>query len=366
MTNRMWSVFGVRFFATAIALLLSSSGWALNSYYVYDGRTLSEVRDDPSRITVDQWLLLYFKKGASTESMSAQWGMGLEKTPEAVLNSVEKNQKFERHFEKWCQCTWGSDTFFNVVAPVATVQKASDFNRHQLAILILSKAHGGWDRIQELVGRFNTAAELAGEQRLPKLGGGPFSEFMNAMHSSIDQALSINSQVTRYSGTAIDNFESQLDRFTQAADKVTSTATLALQTLQPDSTGTFSRTFRHYHMGANIFTNRTLSIGTDEITIEERWENNSRTLERKHIPLGQIGDVKAPRQSGNEWNVSVSCKSDTSCIKDEFYPDTVYANSPDYGDHGAPKSWDLLNFATQAEATSFYETVVRLAQPIAK
>ena len=194
LTHRPRIGLAVLFVAIALALLIPWSGSkAANSYYVFDGNSLVTVFDSPSNAHADQWAAFYFKKGTSPTEISQRWGMDLGSTPDEVLHNVEINQNFEKRYEKWCLCSWGPNTFFNSVAPVAMVKEASALRPRQVEIL--AKAHSAWDRVQGLIGRFNKAADLASELKLPRLGGtGPFADFMGAMHASIDQFMAISSQ----------------------------------------------------------------------------------------------------------------------------------------------------------------------------
>jgi hypothetical protein len=133
-------------------LLLPHLAWGQSFYYVFDGNSVSLIRQDPNQVSAPEWAAFYFKKGRSTDNPNSKWGSSTKKTPAEVLKSVEADQKFERQYEKWCGCSWGDYTFFNVLAPVA--MRKSPTTLDPLKVNLLNKAHETWDKAQGLVERF--------------------------------------------------------------------------------------------------------------------------------------------------------------------------------------------------------------------
>src|SRR5579872_101376 len=199
----------------AISTAIAVPAWTAESYYVFDGNNMSTVFDSPQNAHVDQWAAFYFKRGASVSVLSQRWGMDLGSSPSEVIAKVEKNQKFEKRYEKWCGCSWGSDTFFNAAVPVAMVKEASSARLTAKQSEILDKLHTGWDRLQLVIKAFNAAADWAGEAKLPRLNyKGPFAEYMAVLHRATDTFNRISHEVTRYSDAALGVLEADLDKFT--------------------------------------------------------------------------------------------------------------------------------------------------------
>jgi hypothetical protein len=123
---------------------------------------------------------------------------------------VERNQKFEKLYSEWCNCGYNSkDTYTNAVAPVAMPSFALDARKQG----VIDDVHSVSDTVQYLRDQFNRAADLAGETKLPTLRSGPLTDFMTAMHKSIDMAMSINGQIAQRNYTAMDNLEAKLNAF---------------------------------------------------------------------------------------------------------------------------------------------------------
>ena len=58
----------------------------INSFYVFDGRSLSKVeRGDPNEIKVVEWQVWLFKRGQSTADKKNQWGTISSKTAAGVM-----------------------------------------------------------------------------------------------------------------------------------------------------------------------------------------------------------------------------------------------------------------------------------------
>jgi hypothetical protein len=209
------------------AILLPSGAWSQSYYYVFDGNSLSLVRQDPTNVSAPKWAAFYFKKGRSAE-INNRWGLSEKKTPAEVLKSVESNQKFERQYEKWCGCEWGEETFFNVIAPVA-MRDSGRIALDPLKVQLLNKTHDTWDEAQELMERYDNAAELSGGEPLRKVVSGPLAEFLKNMHDIVDKYQSAYQKITRYSGSALQGFESRVDEFAASVSRIEQGAPQAFQ-----------------------------------------------------------------------------------------------------------------------------------------
>lgn len=218
-----------------LTLCVASQAIALDSYYVISGDSFQRVQGDPKAIMVEYWAAYFFKKGEPTSPVSRAWGAHTSDSPEAVARHVQMNQDFEKRYQRWCGCAWGADTFFNAVAPVAVVKKTSKNSAidSQKAGL-LKQLHETWDQLIEVRDRFNNAADLAGEQKLLTLKSGPFSDFMHAMHESVDKAMSLQNELTLYSDIAVSRLEDQLGLFQKSVHLAETKSAQAFQTLAGD------------------------------------------------------------------------------------------------------------------------------------
>src|SRR5438132_4478239 len=107
----------------AIVATRPAAAQSAQTYWVYDGRSLSVVQRDPSTVQAKEWAAFYFRKSAPAGTMSQRWGIDTGQSAADVLRKVKENQRFERQFERWCQCSWGENTTFNVIAPVVSLSK---------------------------------------------------------------------------------------------------------------------------------------------------------------------------------------------------------------------------------------------------
>jgi hypothetical protein len=226
------------FIRLVLMLLLDLSArpaWALDTYYVFDGAALTTIHDDPNRITVDQWAAFYYVRDAPKDTLSGRWGASFGSSPEEVLEDVASNQKFERRYAKWCGCGENNKyTYSNELAPVATLKKA--FALNPMYAEMLDRVHADWDRVKGLAHRFNRAADLAGETKLPTLSTflkGPLKDFMTAIHNSVDLAMSINAEIVPFSNRAMSNLEDKLRTFSDNVGRAEETVEGALRTFPP-------------------------------------------------------------------------------------------------------------------------------------
>src|SRR5215467_777744 len=112
-------------FSQSASILTPSTAAGLQGLsYISNGQSLTEVRLDPEHVQADRWAAFYFKKDASGSEASQRWGVEIQTSPAEVMKSVVTSQEFERTYAKWCGCEWGSNTFFNVIAPVAMTKSS--------------------------------------------------------------------------------------------------------------------------------------------------------------------------------------------------------------------------------------------------
>src|SRR5579863_4091114 len=109
----------VLFSQSASRLTATTAARGQGPYYVFDGQSVTEVPRIPDDGQADRWAAFYLKTGASGSLAAQRWGAEFQSSPVEVMESVVTNQEFQRTYAKWCGCEWGSDTFFNVIVPVA-------------------------------------------------------------------------------------------------------------------------------------------------------------------------------------------------------------------------------------------------------
>ena len=195
-------------------------GWynfaAADTYYVYDGKSFSQVEGYPHSNPPRKWAAFYFKEGAPTSDPRKRWGETERSSAADVMKAVESDQKFQRRYEKWCGCSWGQNTFFNVIAPIAVYDNSTIGNARMRNIL--DKLHTKVDELRKHVDVYNKAAEIAGGPTIPIGPGGPTSEFMNAVHDAFDQYAAISKELNERYEAASKLLDQQLTLFFQLTD----------------------------------------------------------------------------------------------------------------------------------------------------
>lgn len=94
-----------------------------HGFYIQDGKTLFfHPYGNPDDIKPSEWQVRLYKRGQSTGG-NDNWGLISEKSASKVLETLKKDQDFERRWEKWCGCSWGADTHFNPLGPIAVIKK---------------------------------------------------------------------------------------------------------------------------------------------------------------------------------------------------------------------------------------------------
>jgi hypothetical protein len=225
--------------ALAAACLWTSVASA-EKYYVSDGKKIELIDGDPADANVAEWAVYFFRRGDTAENPSKAWGSETADSPAAIEKLIENDQKFEKSYEKWCGCAWGKDTFFNPLAPVGLLNKSKQLGAKSQSVL--EKAHAAADRIESLIERFNDAATLAGDEKLPTLIKGPLADFAKHLHKVFDKFLATKKEVTQLSDSAIASLDKQLEAFgtdLEQGEKLADKATEAAANANP--TGAFPK-----------------------------------------------------------------------------------------------------------------------------
>jgi cell division septation protein DedD len=169
-------------------------------YYISNGQSLTEVRSEPEHVQAERWAAFYFRKGASSSVLSQRWGLEIQSSPAEVMKKVAESQKFERTYEKWCGCEWGSNTFFNVIAPVAMTKSSSALSAGKADVII--KAQGIGNRIGHIVETVDGA------------------EYMENIHQAMDQYGVINNLIYLLSDNAVANIEKRLNQLVSEVSNI--------------------------------------------------------------------------------------------------------------------------------------------------
>ena len=233
------TLLSVVFFAQSTSKVTgSAAAGGQELYYISDGQSLTEVRSDPEHFQAVRWAAFYFKKGASSSVTTLRWGVEIQTSPAEVMKSVVASQKFERTYEKWCGCEWGSNTFFNVIAPVAITESSSALIGGKAEVIIKAQGIGG--RLAQIVKTVNDASDLAAEKELPMRPTGPFAEYVENIHKALDQYGTINNLISLLSDNAVASIQRRLNRL---ADEVSNIETASQAVNQPTSTANSSGSF---------------------------------------------------------------------------------------------------------------------------
>jgi hypothetical protein len=256
----------------------SATAQAAQSYWVFDGTSLSVVHRDPATVQAPEWAAFYFRKSAPAGTMSQRWGIDTGKSAAEVLRKVAANQRFERQYEKWCECSWGSNTFFNVIAPVAlskgpVLTPLSEITSARVAATY-QHLHAGLDRILKYRDLFNHAATLAGEQKLPTVPG-PFAEFMSNIHKALDRWHAFNSEMEGYYNSSSEQLKRTLEEFLDAVAVVNKNADPALRLLenkQMTTTASWrSSTVPGNSWGGRSLVDTTVSLDASKSKLMIKW-----------------------------------------------------------------------------------------------
>jgi hypothetical protein len=241
-------------FAAAMMALCSSlpSQPSSAEYYDYDGRNLSYHAGDPPThgLFIDYWAVYYFRQGVPTANPTFRWGMDISKSAAGVKKSVLQAQKFEKTYEKWCGCSWGPNTHFNPLYPVAVysgqkIRQSSEFlkdlermSNNRVVDSYGRKLHEIYDNISEILDRVNQAADLAGQRRIVPEWKDPLADFFRAMHKVLDQYAHLQAEVGDIGNQAIRNLDSALDSLESDVRQESQSADTVIATLNTTSNDT--------------------------------------------------------------------------------------------------------------------------------
>ena len=325
-------------------------------YYVYNGASLTKVQSDPVHAQADRWAAFYFRKGASSFVISQRWGLEIQSTPAEVMKSVEARQKFERIYEKLCSCEFGSDTFFNVIAPVALTKSSADLSAGKPELVVKAKSVG--NRIGKILETVNDASDFAAENEHPLPTTVPFAEYAE-IHEAVDQYGKINNLISLLSDNAAANIERRLNRL---ADDVSSIEKISLAVKQPTSTPPSSvrlssavsypitRTINGVKSVSNVV--QAISDDGSEILLENHFDNGQ--WERHRVSISEVTSSPPVALDGSVtvWSVQLACKRRAPCVRWD-------GESPGLKDSDKDRNSSEIGvvFKTEAEANSFADRV---------
>jgi hypothetical protein len=141
--------------AAVLAVALGGPAPAQSStYYVYDGRSLQRVdHADPAAVRVKEWRVWLYRKGQRAGGPD-YWGAIRGASASSVMAHLERDQVFERYWERWCRCDWGAETHFNPLGPIAIMEPPPG------VLESLARLSEDYDRLQELREPFDKAREM--------------------------------------------------------------------------------------------------------------------------------------------------------------------------------------------------------------
>lgn len=195
--------------------LTMAKGQDQTTYYVYDGTTLQTVHDDPARATYTNWQIWLFKKdgfmGSYTGS-TGSWGSIEGKSAQSVMKQLKAEQNFEKVYERWCNCEWGADTFFNPRGPVAVIGRAIEHRPVALQKL---------DEIEKLYERASKVAELVqaalAKQRV--LDSIPLKEYVDSVKNALDRANTLHGLMNHFIEPDLAYINQELVKTTEAVSQ---------------------------------------------------------------------------------------------------------------------------------------------------
>lgn len=199
------------------AAVYLSTAKAAASFYILDGQQIRMVPGDPATVYPDLWAVFYFRQGVATDTSSNRWGMDVGSTAENVRQAVERSQKFEKRYEKWCGCSWGTNTFFNPLYPIAITSSSSTryrftsyFSAYKIELLKTSR--GVLDRISALMDTVNNANDLSSEPRWFPEWRGPALDALRLIHKRLDKFFAIREQISAISDAAMHDLAYNFDK----------------------------------------------------------------------------------------------------------------------------------------------------------
>jgi hypothetical protein len=197
----------------AIGALLGAAAYTAaasdNEYYLFNGRELTRVtRGRPEEVSAKEWQFWLYRKGAAA-SGSDYWGAITGRTVAAVRAELKSSQDFERTYERWCECSWGPETNFNALGPIAMVD-APLYPKS-------SELYDALDRLKKLAGISSQILEAAGavdrnRRANPfRLVGAIFREYVDNLKQAYGRARQLRRMLNQNFDSAVGPLVAQLD-----------------------------------------------------------------------------------------------------------------------------------------------------------
>lgn len=143
---------------SCVLLLVRTARAADSGYYVQKGSAMFRVTDGAaSKVVAKEWQIrLYKKNGPTSGPGSRSWGLITGKSADSVNRQLASYQTMEKGWEKCAGMSWGEDTYFNPLGPIAIVEsdKPKILAALDTADSIVSKLKNlkdGFDKIMEAV-----------------------------------------------------------------------------------------------------------------------------------------------------------------------------------------------------------------------
>ncbi len=102
-----------------------NSIYAYDKYYIESGNNIIEVNELPPEMHVSKWIYRLYQKGKDTKGTN-YWGVIDKRSVESLNKELLRSQSFEKNYESFCKCSWGDNTFFNALGPIAVLENSDD------------------------------------------------------------------------------------------------------------------------------------------------------------------------------------------------------------------------------------------------
>ncbi len=303
------------FFVLILCLLVaapSAKAQQPTAYYVYHGTTLQIFYDNPAHAQYSRWQVWLFQGGVRIPLHSAglqysRWGLIEGWSAESVTMRLKAFQGFEEAYLKFFGSgTWGRDTFFNPIGPIAVTDQAIE---NQPAVLEMSYQLG---ELHNRVNRLIASVQPSLENNESEGPGSPLKEYFDQIRDALQQVSKLYGQLarTRPSLQFINNGIARANTAVAQAKNNMSKISAALPSVKlPTSTAWMSHTERAGSDG-------TIQVAVTEIgsaaSVRQTWTGGdgsmAGTVFVTLIPYDDIGDVdlRPPTESGdNTWTVRV-------------------------------------------------------------
>jgi hypothetical protein len=149
----------VYFFAAAV----SARAQPQDLRYVYDGKILQIMQEDPGPAKYKRWQIWLYQEGVripryATGLQYSRWGLIEGNSAENVIKQVQASQSFEAAYLKFFgPGTWGRYTFFNPVGPIAVTDQALE--DQPTALEKLYQLRWLHERVNKLIGAVRPSLE---------------------------------------------------------------------------------------------------------------------------------------------------------------------------------------------------------------